>query len=83
MILPLLITLALTITAVCLSFSTTEEIVRLAAVLTAVLCIFFLLVVAPIAVKLLIILTPTISNKIRIGDFRRVKGFARNFTSQF
>ncbi|NER24936.1 MAG: hypothetical protein F6J86_11915 [Symploca sp. SIO1B1] len=71
MLVPLLLTLTIALAATCLSVNATDEIVKLAAVLTTILCIVFLLVVASIPVKLLIILTATVLNKTSMGDFTR------------
>jgi hypothetical protein len=70
MLVPLLTTLATASGAICLSVNATEEVVKVAAVVTTVISLFFSLVFAPIVVKLLILLALTLFEKLKIVQFQ-------------
>ena len=70
MLVPLLTTLVIASGAICLSVNTTEEVVKVAAIVTAVISLFLSLVFAPIIVKLLILLAPTVLEKLKIVQFQ-------------
>jgi len=67
MLLALLITLTITFAAICVVVNTTEEIVQLAAVFTAMICLLVSLVLAPAWLKVLIVLTPMVIKKLAIA----------------
>lgn len=70
MLVPLLTTLVIASGAICLSVNTTEEVVKVAAIVTAVISLFLSLVFAPIIVKLLILLALTVLEKLKIVQFQ-------------
>lgn len=63
MLVPSLMALAIAAVAVCLSVNTKEEMVKVAAVGTAGLCLLISLVFAPWMVKLAIVALPLVSEK--------------------
>jgi hypothetical protein len=70
MLVPLVTTLAIASGAICLSVNATEEVVKVAAVVTAVISLFFSLVFAPIVVKLLILVALTVVEKLKMVQFQ-------------
>lgn len=70
MLAPLLINLAVAAVAVCLTFNTQEEIVKVAATFVAIVSLFLSLFFAPLFVKLLILALPFL-----LGKLRRVKNY--------
>ncbi|MBW4649260.1 MAG: hypothetical protein KME06_11305 [Kastovskya adunca ATA6-11-RM4] len=66
MLLTFIVALVLASVAACLSINTSEEIVQVAAAVTAGICLFFSLIFAPIAIKLMILLSPLFSKKIQL-----------------
>lgn len=70
MLVPLLTSLAIASGAICLSVNTREEIVRVAAVVVAIICLFLSLVFAPMLVKLAIVLAPPVLEKLKLVGFR-------------
>lgn len=64
MLVPLFVSLAIASAAIFLSFNTREEMVKVASVFIAGLCLLFSLFFAPAFVKLLIIVIPFLSKKL-------------------
>lgn len=69
MLVPLVTSLVIASGAICLSVNTTEEIVKVASVVTAVICLFLSLIFAPMLIKLLILLAPMLLEKLKIMQF--------------
>jgi hypothetical protein len=64
MLVPSLMALAVASLAFCLSVNTTEEIVKVAAMVLAVLCLILSLVFAPWIVKLVLLAIPLLTQKL-------------------
>jgi hypothetical protein len=69
MLVPLLTSLVIASGAICLSVNTNEEIVKVSAVVTAIICLFLSLFFAPMLVKLLILIAPVVLEKLKIMQF--------------
>lgn len=68
----LLIPLTLAFAAVCVIVNSTDEIVKVAAACTALLCLFFSLVFAPLWLKVLIVLIPVVSKKLPLSGISAI-----------
>ncbi|MBE9125464.1 MULTISPECIES: hypothetical protein [unclassified Coleofasciculus] len=75
MLLPSFITLTIAVVSVCVSVNAREELMQVAAVLTALLCLFLSLVLAPWLVKLLIAAALLLTSKRTSWEIFRYNSF--------